>query len=72
VVGQDREPAPPIARMDTLHGEIRVDPYFWLRDDRRSAPEVIGYLEAENGYTDAKEMAFRYAFVLDQVKIAIP
>ena len=56
-VGQTREPAPPlarkIARVDTLHGEVRIDPYFWLRDDRRSAPEVLGYLEAENRYTDA-------------------
>ncbi len=39
--------------MDTLHGEVRVDPYFWIRDDRRTAPGVIGYLEAENRYTDA-------------------
>ena len=57
-VGQDQEPAPPIAqeiaRVDTLHGEVRVDPYFWLRDDRRAAPEVLGYLEAENRYTDAR------------------
>ena len=56
-LGQSEEPEPPlarkIARVDTLHGEVRVDPYFWLRDDRRSAPEVVGYLEAENRYTDA-------------------
>jgi oligopeptidase B len=49
--------APPtartIARVDTLHGEVRVDPYFWLRDDRRSSPDVIRYLEAENRYTAA-------------------
>ena len=54
---QSQQPAPPaartIARVDTLHGEVRVDPYFWLRDDRRSSPAVIGYLEAENRYTDA-------------------
>jgi len=52
---QAQDPAPPLARtitkVDTLHGEVRVDPYSWLRDDRRSAPEVIGYLEAENRYT---------------------
>jgi oligopeptidase B len=55
--GQAPEAGPPtaqkIARVDTLHGEVRVDPYFWLRDDRRSSPAVIGYLEAENRYTDA-------------------
>ena len=33
------------------HGEIRVDPYYWLRE--RENPEVISYLEAENAYTEA-------------------
>jgi oligopeptidase B len=46
---------PPVARVEprvqTVHGEIRTDDYFWLRD--RSDPEVIAYLEAENGYTAA-------------------
>jgi len=36
----------------TEHGNTRIDNYFWLRDDSRSSPEVIGYLEAENRYTD--------------------
>jgi oligopeptidase B len=56
-VCQTAPATPPVARtvakVDTLHGEVRVDPYFWIRDDRRAAPEVIGYLEAENRYTDA-------------------
>ena len=47
--------APPIAKIDpkvdTLHGETRTDAYFWMRE--KSNPEVIGYLEAENAYTDA-------------------
>jgi oligopeptidase B len=47
-------PPPPVARMvpktDTMHGDVRVDNYFWLRD--RANPEVIPYLEAENRYTD--------------------
>ena len=30
----------------------RLDPYYWLRDDTRSDPEVIGYLTAENAYAD--------------------
>jgi oligopeptidase B len=34
------------------HG-TRRDEYYWLRDDSRTAPEVIAYLEAENAYTDA-------------------
>ena len=36
---------------DTLHGDVRVDDYAWLRD--RSSPDVIAYLEAENAYTEA-------------------
>ncbi len=32
------------------HGHRRVDPWYWLRDDQRAHPEVIGYLEAENAY----------------------
>ena len=34
----------------TRHGDVRVDPYYWLRD--REDPEVIAYLEAENAYTE--------------------
>lgn len=33
------------------HGVERVDNYYWLRDDSRSDPDVIAYLEAENQYT---------------------
>jgi oligopeptidase B len=44
---------PPVAavrphRFDE-HGNVRVDPYYWLKD--RSNPEVIKYLEDENAYT---------------------
>jgi len=31
----------------------RSDPYYWLRDDTRKMPEVLGYLQAENSYADA-------------------
>ncbi len=48
-------PLPPIAprRARTLvnHGDVRVDDYFWLRE--QDDPEVIAYLEAENAYTQA-------------------
>ncbi|MGV3522964.1 MAG: S9 family peptidase [Candidatus Sericytochromatia bacterium] len=33
----------------TVHGDTRVDPYFWLREEEN--PKVISYLEAENAYT---------------------
>jgi oligopeptidase B len=32
------------------HGEVRVDPYFWL--NRREDPEVLAYLKAENDYLE--------------------
>ena len=41
-----------IPRIDTLHGEVRTDNYFWIRN--KSDPQVISYLEAENAYTAAK------------------
>jgi len=47
--------APPVARVIPeqleTHGHTRVDNYYWL--NQRENPEVIAYLEAENGYTDA-------------------
>ena len=51
-----QEPSPPVAlvipKVDTLHGEVRTDNYFWLR--HKSDPRVISYLEQENAYTAAK------------------
>src|SRR3954467_4484818 len=44
---------PPVAqiirRVELVHGELREDDYFWLRD--RGDPAVLAYLEAENRYT---------------------
>ncbi|MFT5138525.1 MAG: oligopeptidase B [Lysobacterales bacterium] len=34
----------------TLHGDTRVDEYYWLRDDSRSDPDVLAYLNEENAY----------------------
>lgn len=49
------QPLPPVAKevptSRLLHGELRLDPYAWLRE--RDDPEVTAYLEAENAYTDA-------------------
>ena len=45
---------PPVAPTQphsvTLHGDTRVDDYFWLRD--KGSPEVTAYLEAENRYAE--------------------
>ncbi len=36
------------ARELEIHGDVRVDDYYWLRE--RENPDVIAYLEAENDY----------------------
>ena len=51
------EPVPPIAAVrphvvESPQGN-RSDEYYWLRDDARANPDVIGYLEAENAYKAA-------------------
>jgi oligopeptidase B len=55
------DPRPPVARrvprIDTLHGERRVDDYAWLRG--KEDPAVPEYLEAENAYADAVMAATR-------------
>jgi oligopeptidase B len=47
---------PPVAtvkpKIDTLHGDIRTDNYFWIRE--KTNPDVIAYLNAENEYTTAR------------------
>lgn len=56
-IAQTKPPTvkPPVAKkvpkVDMLHGDRRVDDYFWLRD--KSHPDVAAYLTAENDYTDA-------------------
>src|SRR5439155_23187683 len=48
-------PKPPQARRLphtlSLHGDDRVDDFYWMRD--RDDPAVIAHLEAENDYADA-------------------
>ncbi|HVU17293.1 MAG TPA: S9 family peptidase [Candidatus Didemnitutus sp.] len=48
------QPAPVADRQPrdvTVHGDIRIDDYFWLRD--KANPEVRSYLEKENAYLEA-------------------
>ena len=51
------DPVPPVAavRSHVVASPFgdRVDEYYWLRDDTRKDPEVIGYIEAENAYKKA-------------------
>ena len=50
-----QQPRPPVAqqipRVDTLHGDVRTDNYFWLRE--KTNPKVLAYLDSENAYTAA-------------------
>jgi oligopeptidase B len=49
-------PQPPVAkRVDSrreFHGDVFNDPYEWFRG-KDTDPDVLAYLEAENGYADA-------------------
>jgi oligopeptidase B len=47
---------PPIAAVrphpvDSPFG-VRIDPYYWLRDDERKNPDVLAYLNAENAFRE--------------------
>lgn len=52
---QPSAPTPPVAKIEakelTIHGDTRIDNYYWLRE--RENPEVIKYLEDENAYAAA-------------------
>ncbi|OGU00430.1 MAG: oligopeptidase B [Gemmatimonadetes bacterium GWC2_71_10] len=54
-VATAQRPVPPVAErrahVDTMHGDVRPDDYFWLR--HKDDPAVRRYLEAENGYADS-------------------
>jgi len=40
-----------------IHGDVRVDDYFWLRE--KTNPEVIAHLEAENAYVEEQTHDWR-------------
>jgi oligopeptidase B len=48
------QPQPPVAAVHPFDVQspngVRVDNYYWLRDDTRSRPEVLDYVKAENAY----------------------
>jgi len=47
-------PRPPVASVHPFEVQsangVRIDNYYWLRDDTRTRPEVLNYLKAENAY----------------------
>ncbi|KAE9618571.1 putative oligopeptidase B [Lupinus albus] len=56
-LSQSQHPAPPVAKKVEhameMFGDVRIDNYYWLRDDSRTSPEVLSYLREENEYTDS-------------------
>ena len=34
-----------------MHGDLRIDNYYWLRDDNRKNKEILNYLNHENEFT---------------------
>jgi oligopeptidase B len=56
------DPQPPVAPKKP-HDVVspngtRNDPYYWIRDDTRKDPEMLGYLKAENAYFEAMSARF--------------
>jgi len=43
--------------VDTIHGDIRTDPYAWM--ENKGSTEVINYLVDENNYTDNYAAQFK-------------
>ncbi|KAG7031880.1 Protease 2, partial [Cucurbita argyrosperma subsp. argyrosperma] len=56
VVTMSHSHSPPVAKKVEhkmeLFGDVRIDNYYWLRDDSRKNADVISYLQQENAYTD--------------------
>ncbi|MFB9142895.1 S9 family peptidase [Vibrio artabrorum] len=36
----------------TIHGDTRIDDYYWMRDDQRQDPAILQHLEQENQYAE--------------------
>jgi len=71
-------PQPPVAALHAFEVQspngVRIDNYYWLRDDTRTKPEMLDYLKAENAYyaamtahTKALEDAL-YAEIIGRIK----
>lgn len=54
-----------------MFGDVRVDNYYWLRDDSRSNPDMLSYLREENLYTDfvMSGESFQIASVSDILRL---
>lgn len=49
-------PLLPVAKKEKhemeMFGDLRIDNYYWLRDDSRTNSDILSHLQAENSYTD--------------------
>uniref|UniRef100_A0A1J3DE93 Prolyl endopeptidase n=1 Tax=Noccaea caerulescens TaxID=107243 RepID=A0A1J3DE93_NOCCA len=49
--------SPPVAKkvehVMQMFGDVRIDNYYWLRDDSRCNPDMLSYLREENAYTES-------------------
>ncbi|XP_058774881.1 uncharacterized protein LOC131649151 [Vicia villosa] len=57
-LSQSHSPLPPpvakkVEHVMELFNDVRIDNYYWLRDDSRSDPDVLDYLRQENAYADS-------------------
>ena len=56
-------PQPPVAALHPFDVQspngVRIDNYYWLRDDSRTRIEVLGYLKAENNYYAAMSAHYK-------------
>ena len=56
-------PKPPVAAIHPFNVEspngVRVDNYYWLRDDTRTNPAMLSYIKAENDYYAAMSAHYK-------------
>ena len=63
-----------ISKKLIAHNDQRIDPYYWLRDDKRKNKEVLKYLKDENKYSDHwfKENEINSNEIFQDYKKALP
>ncbi|HEX6832177.1 MAG TPA: hypothetical protein VF132_01480, partial [Rudaea sp.] len=56
-------PQPPVAAVHPFEVQspngVRVDNYYWLRDDTRTNPSMLSYIKAENDYYAAMSAHYK-------------
>lgn len=74
-LSQSQSPPPPVAKKVEhkmeMFGDVRIDNYYWLRDDSRTNPEVLSYLKEENGYTDSIMSGVNSHFLILFIRILL-